>query len=216
MNSMHGFWVALARHGGHSWFQPSWWPYWDCGALRIHVCAADSRRHARLGHLFGNPARSRASIDCGRGLLPGSGHVVRDVLAAYPGARLRLRRCLGLFAKRAHVTVGARRRVFMENTSGMRGAFTPWQPGTIPACGGFGAAAACRSIPGRFIPQSALGGGAHRIVLGRTHGCAALLDSPTVRESDPFPGDWPAVGLLTPAWSTVSRVLWHMPVLCSC
>jgi hypothetical protein len=31
MNSMHGFWVALARSGGHSWFQPSWWPYWDCG-----------------------------------------------------------------------------------------------------------------------------------------------------------------------------------------
>jgi len=33
MNSMHGFWVALARHGGYSWFQPNWWPYWDCGML---------------------------------------------------------------------------------------------------------------------------------------------------------------------------------------
>jgi len=31
MNSMHGFWIALARRGGQSWFQPGWWPYWDCG-----------------------------------------------------------------------------------------------------------------------------------------------------------------------------------------
>jgi hypothetical protein len=31
MNSMHGFWVGLARSGGHNWFQPTWWPYWDCG-----------------------------------------------------------------------------------------------------------------------------------------------------------------------------------------
>ncbi len=31
MNSMHGFWAALARWGGDSWLHPSWWPYWDCG-----------------------------------------------------------------------------------------------------------------------------------------------------------------------------------------
>ncbi len=31
MNSMHGFWAALARMAGNSWFSPSWWPYWDCG-----------------------------------------------------------------------------------------------------------------------------------------------------------------------------------------
>ncbi len=31
MNSMQGFWVALARHAGYSWLQPNWWPYWDCG-----------------------------------------------------------------------------------------------------------------------------------------------------------------------------------------
>src|ERR1700737_4453394 len=29
MNSMHGFWIALARLGGDSWFHPSWWPDWD-------------------------------------------------------------------------------------------------------------------------------------------------------------------------------------------
>jgi hypothetical protein len=31
MNSMHGFWIALAKRAGDSWFQPTWWPYWDCG-----------------------------------------------------------------------------------------------------------------------------------------------------------------------------------------
>src|SRR5579862_4440861 len=31
MNSMHGFWAALAKLGGSSWFHSSWWPYWDCG-----------------------------------------------------------------------------------------------------------------------------------------------------------------------------------------
>jgi hypothetical protein len=31
MNSMHGFWIALARRSDGSWFHPSWWPYWDNG-----------------------------------------------------------------------------------------------------------------------------------------------------------------------------------------
>src|SRR5579863_8171438 len=31
MNSMHGFWIAIAKHGGASWFQSHWWPYWDGG-----------------------------------------------------------------------------------------------------------------------------------------------------------------------------------------
>ena len=31
MNSMHGFWIALARRAGASWFQATWWPYWDAG-----------------------------------------------------------------------------------------------------------------------------------------------------------------------------------------
>ena len=31
MNSMHGFWIALAERAGNSWFQSNWWPYWDCG-----------------------------------------------------------------------------------------------------------------------------------------------------------------------------------------
>jgi hypothetical protein len=31
MNSMHGFWVALAKRGSPSWFHSSWWPFWDGG-----------------------------------------------------------------------------------------------------------------------------------------------------------------------------------------
>ncbi len=31
MNSMHGFWIALAKHFGNSWFRSNWWPYWDGG-----------------------------------------------------------------------------------------------------------------------------------------------------------------------------------------
>jgi len=31
MNSMHGFWMALARLGGADWWHVAWWPYWDCG-----------------------------------------------------------------------------------------------------------------------------------------------------------------------------------------
>lgn len=31
MNSMHGFWAALAQRAGDNWFHPGWWPYWDCG-----------------------------------------------------------------------------------------------------------------------------------------------------------------------------------------
>ena len=31
MNSMHGFWTAIAKHAGTGWWKPEWWPYWDCG-----------------------------------------------------------------------------------------------------------------------------------------------------------------------------------------
>src|SRR5215469_18087372 len=31
MNSMHGFWTAIAKHAGAGWWKPTWWPYWDCG-----------------------------------------------------------------------------------------------------------------------------------------------------------------------------------------
>jgi hypothetical protein len=31
MNSMHGFWSALARPSQLNWFKSTWWPYWDCG-----------------------------------------------------------------------------------------------------------------------------------------------------------------------------------------
>ncbi len=31
MGSMHGFWTALATRAGSSWFQATWWPYWDNG-----------------------------------------------------------------------------------------------------------------------------------------------------------------------------------------
>jgi hypothetical protein len=31
MNSMHGFWAALAKRGGSSWIHSNWWPFWDGG-----------------------------------------------------------------------------------------------------------------------------------------------------------------------------------------
>jgi hypothetical protein len=31
MNSMHGFWMAIARWADGAWFHPAWWPYWDGG-----------------------------------------------------------------------------------------------------------------------------------------------------------------------------------------
>jgi hypothetical protein len=31
MNSMHGFWVALAKRGSNAWLHSNWWPLWDCG-----------------------------------------------------------------------------------------------------------------------------------------------------------------------------------------
>jgi hypothetical protein len=31
MNSMHGFWAAIAERADGSWFHPNWWPYWDGG-----------------------------------------------------------------------------------------------------------------------------------------------------------------------------------------
>jgi len=31
MNSMQGFWIALARLGPGSWFHSTWWPFWDFG-----------------------------------------------------------------------------------------------------------------------------------------------------------------------------------------
>lgn len=30
MNSLHGYWAAIARLGS-GWLHPSWWPYWDLG-----------------------------------------------------------------------------------------------------------------------------------------------------------------------------------------
>jgi len=31
MNSMHGFWIALAKQAGNNWLRLNWWPYWACG-----------------------------------------------------------------------------------------------------------------------------------------------------------------------------------------
>src|ERR1700758_3144199 len=31
MNSMHGFWIALAKWADGGWFHANWWPYWDGG-----------------------------------------------------------------------------------------------------------------------------------------------------------------------------------------
>jgi hypothetical protein len=30
-NSMHGFWMALAKAPLLDWLRPTWWPWWDCG-----------------------------------------------------------------------------------------------------------------------------------------------------------------------------------------
>jgi len=32
MNSMQGFWIAIARTGGGGWFHSEWWRYWDGGS----------------------------------------------------------------------------------------------------------------------------------------------------------------------------------------
>ncbi|HUA58982.1 MAG TPA: hypothetical protein VML19_09525 [Verrucomicrobiae bacterium] len=31
MNSMHGFWTAIAARAGSSWFRATWWPFWEMG-----------------------------------------------------------------------------------------------------------------------------------------------------------------------------------------
>ena len=31
MNSMHGFWIAMANLAAEHWYKPSWWPYWYIG-----------------------------------------------------------------------------------------------------------------------------------------------------------------------------------------
>src|ERR1035441_2789876 len=31
MNSMHGFWIAMANLAGEHWYKPGWWPYWYNG-----------------------------------------------------------------------------------------------------------------------------------------------------------------------------------------
>jgi hypothetical protein len=39
MNSMHGFWIAIARWAGDGWWKPVWWPYWDAGMPFEHTYA---------------------------------------------------------------------------------------------------------------------------------------------------------------------------------
>lgn len=31
MNSMHGFWIAIANGAAEHWYKPTWWPYWYNG-----------------------------------------------------------------------------------------------------------------------------------------------------------------------------------------
>jgi hypothetical protein len=31
MNTMHGFWIAIARLATTHWYKPTWWPFWDAG-----------------------------------------------------------------------------------------------------------------------------------------------------------------------------------------
>src|ERR1700733_7493879 len=30
MNSMQGFWIAMAQHASRGWFRSEWWRFWDC------------------------------------------------------------------------------------------------------------------------------------------------------------------------------------------
>jgi hypothetical protein len=67
MNSMHGFWIAIARLRTLHWWEPGWWPYWDGGMPfeftyaplipgLTALCAelGGCRRH---GHCSQSPAR---------------------------------------------------------------------------------------------------------------------------------------------------------------
>ena len=49
MNSMQGFWTALAGNTPAAWFHPTWWPYWDCG---IPLEAAYSPLFPWLGSIW--------------------------------------------------------------------------------------------------------------------------------------------------------------------
>ena len=55
MNSMHGFWIALAERAGDSWFHESWWPYWDGGIPFEHLCASCPALTALWAALRGIP-----------------------------------------------------------------------------------------------------------------------------------------------------------------
>src|SRR4051812_19453144 len=55
-NSMHGFVMAIAARSGGTWFNPTWWPYWDCGIpFEFTYAPLTSRLTAIVAHLRSIP-----------------------------------------------------------------------------------------------------------------------------------------------------------------
>jgi hypothetical protein len=89
MNSMHGFWIALAKRGGAGWFQSTWWPFWDCGipfeftyAPLVPMLTASWAALAGVSHTLAFQAVS-AIVYC---LLPLTLFLMAWLLTRAPGA----------------------------------------------------------------------------------------------------------------------------------
>ena len=119
MNSMHGFWIAMAKRGAGAWFHPAWWPYWDCGIpfeaayaplvpWLTAAWAATSRTPLRHGVLL----RQR------RGLLPGADFPVPHGLGIDARSRNQFLRRALLFARLADATHRAGWRFPLGSASG--------------------------------------------------------------------------------------------------
>ncbi len=89
MNSMHGFWIALAKMGSGGWLHPTWWPYWDCGIpFEFTYAPLVPAMAAAWAAIRGVPHSVRFPLRHGLLLLPWPAHSVPDGLAADARARL--------------------------------------------------------------------------------------------------------------------------------
>ena len=88
MNSMQGFWIAIARLGTSHWWQPGWWPYWDGGMpFEFTYAPLIPGLTALFAHVGGlSPARALQSVTgvfyC---LAPVTLFVMCVALTRYPG-----------------------------------------------------------------------------------------------------------------------------------
>jgi hypothetical protein len=64
MNSMQGFWTAIARLATSHWWEPGWWPYWDAGMpFEFTYAPLIPGLTALFSHLGGvTPARALQSV----------------------------------------------------------------------------------------------------------------------------------------------------------